>query len=126
MSSNGTIVIPDRPSDAGDLLRNILEMLVPILLTAVIIALILFRVDVTHRFEQTATTVQTTSCVAVKESNDSTYRLWASQIKANPDSTSTPAKRAQVDAFLTALRANDKAIYDKCLAGEGEPSTRAK
>lgn len=104
-----TVNLPPHRRSRADLLRDILEGLVPVLLTAVIVSLILFRVDVTQRFNHTAHDIRVTACRAVKESNDDLDAFLAKTLSKNP----TPESKRFVDdladshaeTYRTCLRA---------------------
>lgn len=101
-----TAYLPDREREWGERVKLVLDALVPVLLTAVIISLILFRVDVLHRFDLASSQVQVTACQAVKESNDDLDALLAKQVEGG-----TP----EAKQFVADLAADHKATYAKCL-----------
>ena len=110
------VTIPDRHRNRGDVLRDVMDGLIPVLLTAVIVALLLFRVDVSEKFHQTALSVQATACAAVKASNDDLDRF----LQAQADTARNP----QFQAFLDGLKADHADTFRKCVRTAGSPSTK--
>lgn len=102
------IEIPVPPRPRADTLRAVLDFSIPILLTFVIVSLVLFRVDVTHRFQQTAHSVQATACGAVRDSNADLDAFLAAQ--------ALRVKDPGFQQFVDDLKADHKVTYSRCLA----------
>lgn len=103
-----TVEIPDNHLTWGEIGKLVLDVLVPVLLMATIISLILFRADVTSRFDRTAKDTRDTACAAVKASNDSLDLLLEDKFHFGdtPDGA----------LFLAGLRQDHEQVYQDCLS----------
>lgn len=103
-----TMELQRPPVSLGERLFYILQVAVPVMLTLVIIALVLFRNDVLNRFDAEATRTRTVACAAVKQSNDDLDSFLARTLGRDP--------RPEAQQFIADLKSDHAKTYSRCLA----------
>lgn len=102
-----TIELPTQDYTLNERLRLVLEGAVPVLLIVVIVSLVLFRVDVTSKFQATAHSISVTACQAVKDSNDDLDAFLSKQ--------ASKAHDPGFQKFVDDLKADHAVTYQHCL-----------